>query len=63
MGYIEEIVAELRQRLSQETDVEELVKYVIEKVLESYKNGIKMAKRTTGKGKAAKPYNKTYGKS
>lgn len=63
MGYIEEISTELRQRLSQETNPEELITYVIEKILESYKNGIKAAKRTMGKSKATKPYNKTYGKS
>lgn len=50
MGYLNDFEQDLRDRVSathpgDETKVEELVKFVKEKILDSYRNGAKAAKK------------------
>ena len=54
MGYLQEFESELAARLADlgESEQKEVIRFVKEKVLESYKNGLKAPKRTGAGNKA-----------
>jgi len=56
MGYIQEIEEELKTRLADlgEREQKEVIRFVKEKILESYRNGIMSAKLTAADKEATK---------
>ena len=62
MGYIQDLEKELREELGH-MDAEQLVKYFKDKVLESYRNGLKAGKATRGSRRASTPRVKDDGQA
>jgi len=62
MGYIQDLEKELREQLGQ-MDAEQLIKYFKEKVLESYRNGMKAGKATRGSRRTARPQAESHGQA
>jgi|GEM_PF-1389244 len=62
MGYIQDLEKELREELGH-MDAEQLIKYFKDKILESYRNGLKAGKATRGSRRAAQPKAEIYGQA
>jgi hypothetical protein len=51
MGYIEDLEKELEEKLDNGMEREELIKFLKDKVLESYRNGLKAQKQSKPKSR------------